>query len=269
MIRAMISHPGNTHRLTDMRQTLEVSRSGYYNHTHSNHSGPIAANLLQERRTTPPSCLNEIWGKDITYIPTGEGWLYLDAALDLCSRRALGWHSSAAMPAELVITSLCQAYGNRGVPLHSRIVKTDRGCQYASEACRADLSVRHAIPSMSRKGNCYDNADMAAKPRSESFWATLKTESLGTTIPASGITMIFDCITTFYNSKRLHSSLGYMSPLDFEAPLNYYPPSCPRFQGKIEQGIITRFLAHTAREALIPPRRTRACQRSLRKAASA
>ena len=289
MIRSMISHPGNTHRLTDMCQTLEVSRSGYYDHalkaqrprrqqdkviaaklvegfqlsrqtygtprlrevlkkqglgvsrrrisrlmaaqglrpkakrrfvpktTHSNHSGPIAANLLQERRTTPPTRLNEIWVKDITYIPTGEGWLYLDATLDLCSRRVLGWHASATMPAELVITSLRKAYSHRGVPLHGLIVHTDRGCQYASEAYRADLRLRHAIPSMSRKGNCYDNAAM------ESFWATLKTEAFGTTIPttrASAITMIFDYITTFYNSNRLHSSLGYMSPLDFEASLN-------------------------------------------------
>ena len=289
MIRAMSSHASNIHSIADMCQTLEVSRSGYYDHTHkarrprrqqdqaislrlvegfqlsrqtygsprlrevlkaqglgvsrrrisrlmaaqglrpkarrrfvprttqSCHTGPIAANLLQERRTTPPSRLNEIWVKDITYIPTGEGWLYLDATLDLCSRRVLGWHASAAMPAELVITSLRQAYGNRGVPLHGLIVHTDRGCQYASEAYRADLRLRHAIPSMSRKGNCYDNAAM------ESFWATLKTEAFGTTIPATrcaAITMIFDYITTFYNSKRLHSSLGYMSPLDFEASLN-------------------------------------------------
>ncbi|MDZ4403530.1 IS3 family transposase [Prosthecobacter sp.] len=306
----MISHPGNTHCLTDMRQTLEVSRSGYYDHTHkahrqrrqqdqaiatqlvegfklsrqtygsprlrevlkaqglgvsrrrisrlmaakglrpkakrrfvpktthSNHCGPIAANLLQQRRPTPPTRLNEIWVKDIcfvrcahpagsltvgclavlgSYIPTREGWLYLDATLDLCSRRVLGWHASAAMPVELVITSLRQAYSHRGVPLHDLIVHIDRGCQYASAAYRADLTLRHAIPSMSRTGNCYDNAAM------ESFWATLKTEAFGSTIPATrsaAITMIFDYITTFYNSKRLHSSLDYMSPLDFEASLN-------------------------------------------------
>jgi putative transposase len=184
--------------------------------THSNHRGPIAANLLQQR-DAPPARINEIWVKDITYIPTGEGWLYLDATLDLCSRRVLGWQASATMPAQLVINSLRQAYRTRGVPLHGLIVHTDRGCQYASESYRADLNLRHAIPSMSRKGNCYDNAAM------ESFWATLKTEAFGTTIPANraaAITMIFDYITTFYNSKRLHSSLGYMSPLDFEASLN-------------------------------------------------
>ncbi|MFO1440082.1 MAG: IS3 family transposase [Verrucomicrobiaceae bacterium] len=284
----MNSHPGNTHSIAAMCQTLEVSRSGYYEHTHkarrprrqqdqliatklvegfklsrktygsprlrevlkaqglgvgrrrirrlmtahglhpkakrrfvprtthSNHCGPIAANLLQQREA-PPTRLNEIWVKDITYVPTGEGWLYLDATLDLCSRRVLGWHASASMPAQLVITSLRQAWRNRGVPLHGLIVHTDRGCQYASESYRNDLRLRHAIPSMSRKGNCYDNAAM------ESFWATLKTEAFGTHIPATraaAITMIFDYITTFYNPKRLHSSLGYMSPLDFEASLN-------------------------------------------------
>ncbi len=103
----------------------------------------------------------------------------MDATLDLCSRRVLGWHASATMPAELVITSLRQAYSHRGVPLHGLIVHTVRGCQYASEAYRADLHLRQAIPSMSRKGNCYDNATM------ESFWATLKTEAFGTTIPTT------------------------------------------------------------------------------------
>jgi len=288
MIRAMNSHPSNTHSIAAMCQTLEVSRSSYYDHTHkasrprrqqdqaialrlvegfklsrktygsprlrdvlknkvlvvgrrrisrlmtalglapkakrrfvprtthSNHSGPIAANLLQQRDASPAH-LNEVWVKDITYIPTGEGWLYLDATLDLCSRRVLGWHAATTMPAGLVISSLRQAYRSRGVPLHGLIVHTDRGCQYASESYRNDLRLRHAIPSMSRKGNCYDNAAM------ESFWATLKTEAFGTHIPATraaAITMIFDYITTFYNSKRLHSSLGYMSPLDFEASLN-------------------------------------------------
>ena len=112
--------------------------------------------------------------------------------------------------------SINKAIKNR-TPGAGLIFHTDRGCQYASEAYRADLRLRHAIPSMSRKGNCYDNAAM------ESFWATLKTEAFGTTIPttrASAITTIFDYITTFYNSNRIHSSLGYMSPLDFEASLN-------------------------------------------------
>lgn len=261
MISAMHAHPTNTHSIAAMCQTLEVSRSGYYEHTHkagrprrqqdqaialrlvegfklsrktygsprlrevlkaqglgvgrrrisrlmntlglapkakrrfvprtthSNHRGPIAANLLRERRAAAPTRLNEIWVKDITYIPTGEGWLYLDATLDLCSRRVLGWHASATMPAQLVISSLRQAYRSRGVPLHGLIVHTDRGCQYASESYRNDLRLRHAIPSMSRKGNCYDNAAM------ESFWATLKTEAFGTTLPATraaAITMIFD-----------------------------------------------------------------------------
>jgi transposase InsO family protein len=151
------------------------------------------------------------------YIPTGEGWLYLDATLDLCSRRVLGWHAATTMPAQLAVTSPRQAYRNRGTPLHGLIVHTDRGCQHASESYRNDLRLRHAIPSMSRKGNCYDNSAM------ESFWATLKTEAFGSTIPATraaAITMIFDYITTFYNPKRLHSSLNYMSPLDFEASLN-------------------------------------------------
>jgi transposase InsO family protein len=182
-------------------------------------TAPTASNHLLERPA--PKRPNQIWVTDITYLPTREGWLYLAAEMDLCTRRILGWstHTSLAteLPAQALQRALQTVVAPHGAtrPTHSLglIHHSDRGCQYTSAEFRQSLRLHGLTASMSRRANCYDNAAM------ESFWATLKTECFATTIPdtrAQARTMVFDYIETFYNPVRLHSSLGFQSPLAFE-----------------------------------------------------
>ncbi len=179
--------------------------------TDSNHDHPIAANLLDRSFTVEAP--DTVWLCDITYIPTGEGWLYLAGVMDLCSRRIVGWSMAAHMRVELVIDALEMARARRDPPpglLHH----SDRGVQYACREYRALLDRLGATTSMSRAGECRDNA-----PK-ESFWATLKNEldhheKFATRQQARAA--IFDYIEVFYNRQRLHSSLGYLSPEAFEA----------------------------------------------------
>jgi transposase InsO family protein len=179
-------------------------------------NSPVAPNRLLEHPAT--SRIDEAWVTDITYLPTSEGWLYLAAEMDLHSRRILGWSTGVSLATDLVEQALEQAIRRRpGISLRELIHHSDRGCQYTSAAFRSRLSLRGITPSMSRRGNCYDNATM------ESFWATLKTECFGKIIPATRAAaraMIFDYIETFYNAVRLHSSLGFQSPVEFERSLN-------------------------------------------------
>jgi putative transposase len=182
--------------------------------TDSRHGGPISSNLLLDAE--PTRKINTVWRSDITYVATKEGWLYLAAVLDDCSRKIIGWASADHMESSLVCAALEQAWRERG-KVAGVIVHTDRGVQYASASFRTALAQMEAISSMSRKANCYDNAAM------ESFWSTLKTECFGDVIPATRAdakTMIFEYIAAFYNRRRLHSSLNYSSPLDFELNLN-------------------------------------------------
>lgn len=177
-----------------------------------------APNHLLERPA--PSQPNQIWVTDITYLPTREGWLYLAAEMDLCTRRILGWSIHTTLATELPAQALqraLQTISTPGatLPAHKLglLHHSDRGCQYTSAEFRQKLSLYGITASMSRRANCYDNAAM------ESFWATLKAECFATTIPntrAQARTMIFDYIETFYNPVRLHSSLGFQSPLAFE-----------------------------------------------------
>lgn len=180
--------------------------------TNSTHAFPIAENLLAQ--TEKSSLPNQIWQSDITYIPTAEGFVYLAVTLDACSRRVLGWELSDHLHTNLVTAALQRAQNHRSRPdLHH----SDRGVQYASTAFQKLLATWQITPSMSRKGNCYDNA------LAESFFATLKTECLTATLPVSKAQarlLIFDYIETFYNPKRLHSALGYQSPVDFEKQFN-------------------------------------------------
>lgn len=181
--------------------------------TDSNHGDPISPNRLKEGiAITGP---NQVWVADITYIPTKEGWTYLSAFLDLWSRAVKGWTLRDTLKSNLVSDAFLQAVF-RHRPAENLIVHSDRGSQYASREFRGHLAAHKALGSMSRKGNCYDNAAM------ESFWATLKTE-MNLTKPfetkEQARLAIFDYIETFYNRNRLHSSIGYTTPMDFEAQL--------------------------------------------------
>lgn len=178
--------------------------------TDSNHDLPIAPNHLAQ--TAPPSGPNQKWVGDITYIETQEGWLYLAVVMDLYSRRIVGWAMSDRIDTALVLLAWNMARTHRQPP-RQILFHSDRGVQYASAEFRQQLRAAGAIASMSRKANCYDNAAM------ESFWSTLKLELVYRhqfATRAEARKEIFDYIETFYNPKRLHSSLGYCSPVDFE-----------------------------------------------------
>jgi putative transposase len=178
--------------------------------TDSNHDYPIAPNRLAEAsKATGP---NQIWVADITYIQTKEGWLYLAAILDLYSRKIVGWAMSQSIDTSLVLNALAMALLHRCPPARL-LCHTDRGVQYASGDYRQTLDEAGLVASMSRRGNCYDNATM------ESFWATLKLELVYRRqfdTRAQARVQIFDYIETFYNRQRAHSALDYLSPVDFE-----------------------------------------------------
>jgi putative transposase len=188
------------------------SRRGFVPRTtDSSHQQPVAENLLG--RDFAADAPDRKWLADITYIPTDEGWLYLAAVLDVYSRRIIGWSMADHMRIDLVGDALRMALAWRktsGGLLHH----SDRGVQYASEDYQELLKDHRITVSMSGTGNCYDNAMM------ESFWATLKTELIYLqNYPGheSARQSIFEYIEVFYNRKRLHSSLGYLSPEAFEA----------------------------------------------------
>jgi putative transposase len=178
--------------------------------TDSRHPHPIAPNELEGQ--VKPQAINQVWVGDITYVATAQGWLYLAAVMDLCSRKIVGWTTSDSLETPLVKAALQQAWADRR-PAAGLLYHSDRGSQYASSAFRALLHSCHMRPSMSGRGNCYDNATM------ESFWSSLKTEWLhqqNFQTRAQAHSAIFDYIETFYNPKRLHSALGYQSPMNFE-----------------------------------------------------
>lgn len=178
--------------------------------TDSRHDRPIAPNLLPERGR--PQAINQVWVSDITYLRTAEGWLYLAAVMDLYSRRVIGWSMQEHLETRLPLAALEMALKSR-VEVERTVHHSDRGCQYASEVYRAALARSGLEASMSRPGNCFDNAAM------ESFWSTLKSEGLIESEQQSKAQVrqsVFDYIETFYNRKRLHSSLGYRSPVDYE-----------------------------------------------------
>jgi len=182
--------------------------------TDSKHDHPIAPNRLAEApKATAP---NQLWVADITYIPTMEGWLYLAGVMDLYSRKIVGWGMSESIDTSLVLKALNMALAHRAPPANL-LFHSDRGVQYASGDFRHALSQASLVASMSRKGNCYDNATM------ESFWSTLKLELVYRGVfltRAQARTEIFDYIEAFYNRMRAHSSLDYNSPVDFETKNN-------------------------------------------------
>jgi transposase InsO family protein len=183
--------------------------------TDSNHDRPVADNRLAQQFVQ--SAPNRAWAGDITYVPTAEGWLYVAVVLDLYSRRVIGWSMAEHLKTSLVVEALTMAIQSRraaGADLSGLVHHSDRGVQYASEAYQAVLQAHGLSPSMSRRGNCYDNAVV------ESFMGTLKTELVHHERYATreqARQSIFEYLEVFYNRQRRHSSLGYVSPADFEA----------------------------------------------------
>lgn len=178
--------------------------------TDSQHDYPVAPNHLN--RDFQASQPNEKWLADITYIPTAEGWLYLAAVLDLFSRKIVGWAFAASLESRLVEQAFRMAVQNRSV-LSDLLHHSDRGSQYAADAYQRLLVAQRVQVSMSRTGDCYDNAPM------ESFFSSLKCEHVhfqNYHTRQEAITDIFSYIVGFYNRQRLHSSLGYLSPEEFE-----------------------------------------------------
>ena len=183
--------------------------------TDSTHAEPIAPNRLARQFDVHGVALNRVWIGDITYIPTREGFLYLSTVLDLGSRRCVGWAMRDTMEVDLVTSALRMARDARQ-PAPGLIFHSDRGSQYASEAYRTELAAHGMLASMSGKGDCYDNAV------AESFFATLEFELVMTSdwhTRAEARRAIFRYIETWYNRKRRHSTLGYVSPAEYEAQL--------------------------------------------------
>ena len=177
--------------------------------TDSNHNLPVAPNLLD--RNFQQTAANQAWVEDITYVRTDEGWLYLATLLDLFSRKVVGWSMSDRIDRVLALNALDMAVKNRR-PGAGHIHHSDRGSQYASNDYREALKSHRMVVSMSRKGNCWDNAV------AESFFSTLKTElSGGYRSHEEARRAIFEYIEVFYNRKRRHSNFGYLSPVEFEA----------------------------------------------------
>ena len=201
------------YRVRTLMRTLglrPVWKRKFIHTTDSRHGLPVAENVLA--RQFEPARANVAWVSDITYIRTRSGWLYLAAVLDLFSRKIVGWAMAPSMPAELACTALHMAITQRNPPA-GLLVHSDRGSQYASELHRALLR-RHGLQaSMSRKGNCWDNAVM------ERFFLNLKMERVWQrdyANHAEAIRDITDYIVGFYNNVRLHSKLGYLTPTAYE-----------------------------------------------------
>lgn len=178
--------------------------------TISGHKHQAAPNVVD--REFRPQRPNQIWASDATYIATAEGWLYLFVIIDLHSRRVVGWAMSKSLGTTTLLQALWMAVARRGAP-EGLVFHSDRGVQYASTRFRNVLRKKRFIQSMSRKGNCWDNACV------ESFFKSLKSELIGTTIYESrevAMQAVFEYIEVFYNRIRLHSTLDYRSPAEYE-----------------------------------------------------
>lgn len=189
----------------------DVKKRRFRRTTDSQHEYALAANLLVEQRQT-----EGVWASDITFVPTSEGWLYVAAVMNVKSRKIIGLSMSTRLSQELTSTAFKDAVG-RQTPSEGIIHHSDRGRQYASYAYQELLKIYRMIPSMSRRGNCYDNAYV------ESFFGTLKTELVHGERYRSRLEArlsIFEYVEVFYNRKRRHSALGYRSPEVYEKLLN-------------------------------------------------
>ena len=210
-------------RIRNLMKTLGLvvkSKRKFKLTTDSNHRLPVALNVLNRQFT--PAAPNQVWGTDITYLWTDEGWVYLAIVIDLCSRRVVGWAMDQRMTQSLVIRALMMAI-NRRQPEPGLIHHSDRGSQYASEAYQSLLRQHGMICSMSRKGNCWDNSPI------ERFFSSLKREWTGHVRYASRREVMADVreyVAVYYNTKRLHSTLGYCTPMKYEMKLNNVSGNC-------------------------------------------
>jgi len=199
--------------MRSLNLSVKMKRKFKVTTTDSNHNYSISPNRLQRDFKTNVS--DEVYVGDITYIRIQQGWLYLAVVIDLFSRQVVGWSMDDTMKTSLVNNALQMALHKRSPPA-GLIWHTDRGSQYASDEHRKLLSEHHMLQSMSRKGDCWDNAV------SESFFHSLKTELVhheNYKTKAQANQSIFEYIEIFYNRKRLHSSNNYMSPVDYEAKM--------------------------------------------------
>ena len=206
-----------------------LAQAGLHCKTRRRFKAPTAAGQAQ---TVAPNQLNReftvkepdpVYVGDITYLPTGEGWLYLAVVLDLCSRAVVGWSMADHMRAELVNQALAMAIWQRQ-PAAGLIMHTARGSQYGADSYRQLLTQHGMQPSMSRKGNCWDNAV------AESFFHTLKTEMIyleDFDTHEQAKTAVFEYIEVFYNRQRCHSANGYLAPLAYEQALKTNEILCP------------------------------------------
>ena len=180
----------------------------------------MAENVLN--RAFYPEAPNQVWGTDITYLWTQEGWIYLAVVIDLYSRRVVGWSMDRRMKKALVIRALIMAISLRKPP-PGLIHHSDRGSQYASQAYQALLKQHGMIASMSRKGNCWDNSPV------ERFFSSLKREWTGDQLyrtRQAAIADVREYVAVYYNSKRQHSTLGYRTPMDYEKDHNQVSGIC-------------------------------------------
>ena len=209
-----------TRRLMKQLQLTVRQKRKYKVTTDSKHKLPVAENILN--RDFSPSAPNQAWGSDITYLWTQQGWIYLAVIIDLYSRRVVGWSIDRCMKKALVIRALMMAVNLRK-PLPGLIHHSDRGSQYASHDYQKLLKQHGMICSMSRKGNCWDNAPV------ERFFSSLKREWTGDRwyrTRQEAIADVREYVAVYYNSKRLQSTLGYMTPMNYEKRLNKVSGIC-------------------------------------------
>ncbi len=209
-----------TRRLMKQLQLKVKQKRKYKVTTDSKHKLPVAENVLN--RDFSPSAPNQAWGSDITYLWTQQGWIYLAVIIDLYSRRVVGWSIDRRMKKALVIRALMMAVNLRKPP-PGLIHHSDRGSQYASRDYQKLLQQHGMICSMSRKGNCWDNAPV------ERFFSSLKREWTGDRwyrTRQEAIADVREYVAVYYNSRRLHSTLGYMTPMNYEKRLNKVSGIC-------------------------------------------
>lgn len=209
-----------TRRLMKKLQLKVKQKRKYKVTTDSKHNFPVAKNVLN--REFSPSAPNQAWGTDITYLWTQQGWIYLAVVIDLYSRRVVGWSIDRRMKKALVIRALMMAINLRKPP-PGLIHHSDRGSQYASHGYQKILKQHGMVCSMSRKGNCWDNAPV------ERFFSSLKREWSGDRWYRTRLEAIADIreyVAVYYNSKRLHSTLGYTTPMNYEKNLNKVSGIC-------------------------------------------